>query len=93
MIFNIISTNNKEIINSCIKQARKTDTLLFLGNATSILTQSTTLKEIEQYRCCVLKNECIAKGIMNLIPENIKIITYSEFVDQIVKCDKNITWN
>lgn len=93
MIFNIISTNNKETLSSCIQQTNKADRLLFLGNATSLLTQPMVLKQIKQYKCYILKNECTAKGIVNLIPENIEIITYSDFVEQIIKCEKNITWN
>ena len=92
MIFNIINSNNIETIKMCIMQMKPQDFMLFMGEAVNMLTTAEIRQSIPK-TSLVLEQEAKAKAVTDIIPKSIKIINYDEFAQNIILCQKSITWN
>lgn len=93
MTINIINSNSKTTLTLCLEQMQEEDSILFMGDGVTLLTSNEIQNLVSPHQAYIMQTEFAAKSLKNIIPKNIKTISYQDLVTIIIYNKKSITWN
>lgn len=102
MILHIISKNYSNFSDNLdlleLSKTNNNDAIIFIGEGSFSLASKKIYSILENNQSAnssliyAINDDIKARGLINKIPANTKLISYEVFVELVLKFDKNITW-
>lgn len=89
------SSQHTQQLERVIKYATPGDRLLFIGDAVDVvgLTDPEPMHAIQDFALFALEEDLCMRGLKNVIPEWLNVITDAQWVKLTMECNNIISWD